>query len=152
MDRLPWMHPATYWFALGMLLLLAEFAAPGLVVFFFGIGAMIVGAVCVFADVSLNAQIGLFIVGSLTMFLSLRRSMANVFQGRGTDSDGSDVEEVLGETATVIEPISADKVGRVEFRGTQWTATAQHPIDRGRSVQIVGRDSLTLQVKEVHSV
>jgi len=41
-----YLKPELIWFLAGLLLLLLEFAAPGLIVFFFGVGACIVAIVC----------------------------------------------------------------------------------------------------------
>ena len=36
-----WITPELFWFLLGLVLLLAEFALPGIIIMFFGIGAWI---------------------------------------------------------------------------------------------------------------
>ena len=87
MDLSRFLNPALIWALVGLGLLLAEFAIPGLVVFFFGIGALVVAIVCVFAKVSLDIQLIIFIVASVALLLSLRRWLKTVFLGFGSAKD-----------------------------------------------------------------
>ena len=45
------LKPELIWFLIGLVLLLMEFAIPGLVVLFFGIGAWVVAGVCLLTDI-----------------------------------------------------------------------------------------------------
>ena len=56
------LEPEVIWFLVGILLLVMEFMLPGLIIAFFGVGACVVAIVCMFADISLNAQLLIFIV------------------------------------------------------------------------------------------
>jgi len=67
-----YLKPELIWFLVGLLLLLLEFAAPGLIVFFFGLGACIVAVVCLLTDITLNTQLIIFIVSSFLFLLILR--------------------------------------------------------------------------------
>ena len=58
-----------------------------------------------------------------------------------------DLDEFLGERATAIKKIAPGKKGRVEFHGTQWHAEADEEIPAGSSVEIIGKQNITLKVK-----
>lgn len=143
--------PQVIWVVIGLVMLIAEFVVPGLVVFFFGLGAVVVGITCISVDLSLNAQIGLFLGSSLTMLVTLRHWSTQVFQGRRTAerADAADTDEIIGARAKAVREISPDGEGRVELHGTDWQATAEEDIPAGSTVVVVARDNLTLVVKSV---
>ncbi len=142
-------RPEFVWTVIGLVLLLAEFALPGVVIGFFGAGALGVGAICYLTELSLHAQLLLFLILSVGMMASLRSLLTRSLAG--TQEDG-DVQDVVGESARVIQAITPEAGGRVEFHGSPWQAQATEAIPRGATVAIVGRDNLTLQVKAVTGV
>lgn len=152
MDNLSeWAKPELIWFVIGLALLLIEFAMPGLIIFFFGIGAWVVSALCFFVDISINAQLIVFIVSSVLFLLVLRSRLKSLFSGFGSAKEdmSSDMPELIGETALVKETIKANIKGRVEIHGTNWDAVAEEEIEKGTSVVIVGKESITLKVKRI---
>ena len=151
MDLSKFLNPALIWALVGLGLLLSEFAIPGLVVFFFGIGALVVALVCVFAKISLDAQLIIFIVASVALLLSLRRWLTSIFRGFGASKEdpSSDLEEFIGKRGSVVRAISPGTAGKIEFRGTEWRAESDEEIPEGGAVEILSKESLTLRVKKV---
>jgi len=141
--------PEIIWFLVGLVLLLLELAAPGLIVGFFGIGAWIVAVVCLFAEISLNAQLIIFIVSSVLSLVLLRRWLRGIFLGHaGSKQDlKHDIEEFVGQRALVKEKIVPKAGGKVEFHGSNWEAQADQEIAEGTVVEIVGKDNITFKVK-----
>jgi membrane protein implicated in regulation of membrane protease activity len=144
-----YLKPELIWFLVGLLLLLLEFAAPGLIVFFFGLGACVVAVVCLLTDVTLNTQLIIFIVSSFLFLLILRKWLKGVFLGHTTSKQDltEDLEEFLGQRAVVKEKIVPKAGGRVEFHGTNWVAQADQEIPEGTVVEIIGKENITLKVK-----
>lgn len=148
------LRPELIWFLVGLVLLILEFILPGLIVFFFGVGAWIVAVVCLFSTYihdSINAQLILFIISSVLSLLILRKWVKGVFLGHsGAEQDlREDLKEFIGERARVIEDISPKAGGKVEFHGTNWEARADSDIAAGAVVEIIGKDNITLKVKEI---
>lgn len=147
-----WLKPELIWFLIGLALMLLEFVLPGFIVFFFGVGAWIVALVCLFADISINVQLLLFLVASVLLLVSLRRWMRGIFVGYkkyGRSSD-DDLSEFAGKRAVVIRTIDPVMGGKVEFHGTSWTAETDgdEPVEEGAAVEITGKQGLTLKVKK----
>jgi len=144
-----YLKPELIWFLAGLLLLLLEFAAPGLIVFFFGVGACIVAIVCLVTEISLNTQLMIFIVSSFLCLLILRKWLKGVFLGHTTSKQDltEDLEEFLGQRAVVKERIVPKAGGKVEFHGTNWVAQADQEIAEGTVVEIIGKENITLKVK-----
>jgi membrane protein implicated in regulation of membrane protease activity len=138
------------WLLIGVVLMILEFALPGFVVFFFGLGAMIVGAACWIWPITLNEQLLIFIIASLVMLVTLRRWIKGIFVGYTSSEKalGELTHEFMGQRATVTSAIVPGRPGKVEFRGTQWEAESDEKIDAGEMVEIVGQESIRLKVKK----
>lgn len=146
-----WLKPELIWFLIGLAMLLLELALPGLIIFFFGIGACVVAFICLLTDISLNTQLTAFLVFSVVLLLTLRRWLKNVFVGKVDVKESTDelLHELVGKKATVTREIRPDHDGRVEVHGTNWNAEADEAIPEGTTVEIVGKRNITLKVQSL---
>jgi inner membrane protein len=151
MDWKDFLKPEYMWSLLGILLLIMELFVPGLVIFFFGIGALLVAAVCVFTDVNINVQLMVFLITSVIFLLALRNWLKGVFSGfiKGRPDMSQNPPDFIGEKVTVLQAISPVMPGAVEMHGTNWKARADVEIPVGAIVEIIGNENLTLVVKPV---
>lgn len=137
------------WAIIGVFLLIMELFIPGLFVFFFGVGALAVGILCVFIEIGINTQLLLFIATSVVLMLVLRNWLKGVFLGftRGRQDSSQNLQDFVGEKVPVTEAINPLVPGMVELHGTNWKARAERAIAVGTVVEIIGNDNLTLIVK-----
>jgi len=143
------LKPELIWFIAGLIMFLSEFAMPGLIIFFFGVGAWLVALICLFTDISINLQLTLFLIASILLLISLRKWLKNIFVGRTGQKQSADelLQEFVGKKAVVTREINPQAGGKVEFHGTNWNAEADEIINRGTSVEIIGKNNITLKVK-----
>lgn len=139
--------PAVIWFLIGLGLLLLELVLPGLVILFFGVGAWVTALVCAITDIHLNLQILIFLVASLLGLVLLRKYLKRRFFGRSDKEIDDQLEEFIGRKAKAIADFKNGR-GKVEFKGTQWSATCGDPVSKGDWVIIRNKDSLTLKVEK----
>ncbi len=138
-----WWH----WLAVGLVLVLLEMAAPGgFYVIFFGLAAIAVGLLAI-AGVSgpLWMQLALFSVLSAAFLMLFRNPlMRRMRLDRGTD----EIDNLTGEPAKALEDFGPGEPGRVELRGTAWSARngGSAAILRGARVRVVAVDRLTVVV------
>ena len=138
-----WWH----WMALGLVLVVLELAAPGgFFVIFFGVAALVVGSL-VFFELGGPLWVQLFAFSVLSAaFLLLFRNpiMRRMKFDRGTD----DLDNLTGDPATAIEKLTPGGAGRVELRGSIWSARngGQALIPRGARVRVVAVDRFTVVV------
>jgi len=145
------LKPEIIWIVVGIILLLVEFAAPGFIIGFFGIGAILTGIITAIFNISINTQIILFIIVSVILLLVLRKYLQNTFSGHvksGTDQSDND-KEFIGEEAIVTEKIEPHLPGKVEMHGTPWKAVSDEAVAKGKPVTIIGKENITLKVKEI---
>jgi len=140
-------RPELVWFLIGLVLFLLELVVPGFVIFFFGVGAWITALVCLIGNPGANLQIIIFAVTSVLSLLLLRRLIQNKFF-YGSNDDARKVEdEFTGKEGIALTDFSAGKKGKVEFKGTTWTAESDKEIKEGQSVIIKKKDSFNLIVE-----
>lgn len=146
-----WMRPELVWFVVGLVMLLLEFVLPGLIIFFFGVGAFVVALACVFFDLSINLQLLIFLVSSTALLLLLRRTLSRTFIGHvGFRQDtAKKMDDFAGGRAVVTREIRPNEPGRVEYHGSHWDAEAGETIPEGTPVEVVGKRSITLQVRTI---
>jgi inner membrane protein len=145
------LRPEVIWLLAGLLLMFLELLLPGLVVIFFGLAALIVGSICFFIDLTLNQQLGIFILASILLLVLLRGTFKKVFQGHFQKTAGPEgnLSEFIGERAVVKNTISPTRPGKIDFHGSDWSATADGTIEQGATVEIIGQSNITLKVKAI---
>ena len=135
-----------WWLAGGVALVAVEVAAPtGFFVTFFGVGAMLVGALAALGVVNtLPLQVLAFTVLSVLSLLLFRGRLQRLTQSPPV----SNVDSLVGVLAIVQERLSPGLVGRVEVRGTMWAArnTSAVTLDPGQRARVSAVDGLTLAV------
>jgi membrane protein implicated in regulation of membrane protease activity len=140
-------NPAMIWFLVGLASVLAEFAMPGVVLVFFGVGAWVVALLCLWIDVSVLVQIVVFLVLSIASLVFLRRYFMKPAEG-GRPSE--DAEDFIGKMAVSQEELTVHGSGKVLFNGALWRAKPEgDPIPKQTHVRIVRQDNLVLIVSPV---
>jgi inner membrane protein len=130
------------WAILGLVFILAEFAVPEFVIFFFGVGALLnslLTALIPGLAANIPLQILTWLGLSAATLFSLRRYLAGWFKGRMFDRE--DQDEWIGKTAKVTQTIDPDTPGRISFRGTTWVAESYgETFEPGERVEILRRE------------
>jgi membrane protein implicated in regulation of membrane protease activity len=137
------------WILLGFAIMSMELFAPGFILVFFGLGAVVTGLLLLFLPLGVNTQLVLFSVISVVLLVSFRKMAQGYFIGRVSNKNPTGTMEVFsGETAVVTEDIIPNSPhGKVEFHGTSWNADAETEIKKGIKVAVLERRNLTLKVK-----
>lgn len=144
--------PEIMWFVAGLVLILMEFAVPGVILVFFGIGAWIV-ALLVYFDLltTLTTQLFVYSAASIALILVLRKWVKDKFYGHVTGSQdlAHNLDDFSGYQVVALTDITPGKSGGlVEFKGADWKASSEEEINKGEAATIVKNDGLTLIVKK----
>ena len=140
------LKPPVIWFILGFVLFLLEFVVPGLILFFFAVGAWIVAILTLFMDVSINTQLIIFLGTSILTILLFRKWVQKMIMSRN-DSQEIMEDEFLGKTGIALTKVGPGKNGKVDFKGTTWDCRSDDHIEADENVTIIGNDSILLIVK-----
>ncbi len=123
---------------------------PGLVLFFFAVGAFIVALLSLFLDLSINTQLIIFISSSVLTILLFRRWLKEIMWTRRNSSEIED--EFVGKVGKAETFIGPGQIGKVDFKGTTWDARSEEPITKGENVTIIGNESILLIVKSTKNL
>jgi membrane protein implicated in regulation of membrane protease activity len=130
------------WWVGGAVLLALEIVAPGNIFVWFGIAAILTGAVALVADVAWQFQLIMFAMLALILVIVGRRWFA-----RASASEEPLLNEratrLVGESFVLGDPIVGG-TGRVRIGDSMWRLTGPD-LPSGTKVRIVGHDGAVLQ-------
>ncbi len=139
-DMITWI-----WLIAGIILLLSEFIVPGLVVAFFGVGAIIV-ALCRWIGIIESWQMSFltWISTSSVLVFTLRNVIKKLYP---SDTSYQSIEEdvnAFGKIVEVAETVNdKDDTGRIRYQGTTWPAmTEKGIIAKGKKAKLTFRNNI----------
>jgi membrane protein implicated in regulation of membrane protease activity len=136
------------WCLAGLGLFAAELFTPGgFFLLFFGMGALVVGALRLIGlDVSLGAQSAIFATVSVALLLLFRRALIERF---GTHGDKVPAPGLVGSRAEAEAEIGPGALGKVQLHGTQWSARneGEAPIAAGAPCTVTALEGIALVVR-----
>ena len=138
-----WWH----WVFVGLALLGAELVTPGgFYILFFGLSALVVGSVLGLGlDLPDWAQWLLFSVLAVFSLVLFRGRLLTMMKRAAPSAE---VDTLIGEQALALEALATGGIGKVELRGSAWSAKNSGPteITKGQRCRVERVDSLTLWV------
>lgn len=141
--------PAWTWILLGLLLLAAEAVTPGgFFVLFFGLSAVLVGALAWIEAAGPEwTQWLLFSAFSIVLLLMVRPRLVDRLSSEGM-AGNTPLPDYVGETAVLLEDLAPGAVGKAELRGTSWTvrSRATSAIPGGTRCRVERVEGLTLWI------
>ena len=138
------------WMTLGLVLMMLELFIPGTFVVWFGLGAVLTGAVVAFfAPMTLAWQILTFVIMSMICvafgFFVYGKVFGRVKQKVPEVKTGA--KRFVGQTFEVRESIKNSK-GKVVIGDTVWLATSDEDIEKGEMVIVEDVNGTVLKVKK----
>jgi membrane protein implicated in regulation of membrane protease activity len=140
-----WWH----WVVLGIVLMLLELAVPAFFLIWFGLGAVIVGAVLVaFPGIPVAYQIIAWTICSLIfIWLWFKVFKPNIFKSKAGMARGS----LIGEIGLVTKDMRPYEKGLVRFQkpilGEEvWASVSEEEIKAGERVRVLEVEGNTLKV------
>jgi membrane protein implicated in regulation of membrane protease activity len=135
------------WLLFGFVLLLLELMTPGgFFIFFFGVGAIVVGLLTA-AGLAGPAAIQWLLFGGISVvaLLLFRKPLESRVRG----APGREVDALVGETAVALNDIGVRQIGKAELRGTAWGAmnTGDSVIAAGQRCRVERVEGLMLYIR-----
>lgn len=144
--ELAWWH----WMVLGMVLVALEMLVPTFFLMWFGLGALLVGVVALFAVLGFAAQLVLWAVASMAMMGIWIR----FFKIPDRNRAGQAKEGVVGIAGLLTRPVTETENGEILFQrpvlgSDRWPVVADAPIAAGEKVKVVDVLGQTLKVEKM---
>lgn len=140
-------RPEIFWFLLGLGLFLLELVMPGFIIFFFGVGAWVTALICLISSPGTNLQIIIFAAASVISLIAFRKIIRKKFFYNKEDHSDDIEDEFSGKEGVAKGDFGGMIHGKVEFKGTSWTAESASEIKDGQRVIIIEKDSFKLIVE-----
>jgi membrane protein implicated in regulation of membrane protease activity len=139
------------WMLLGFALLAVEIVTPGLFYFFFfGVGAILVGAlVGVGVDASISLQWLLFSIFSVAAVLLFRQKLVALLDSKNINARTGDFDSIVGEVVILTDDLAPNATGKAEGRGSSWTVVngGAEPLRKGQRCRVYQMEGLTLWIR-----
>lgn len=145
-ERIAALGPWAWWIG-GLILLGLEILAPGNVIIWFGIAAIIVGAVALFVDIGWQAELIAFAALALVLVIAGRQFFARKAEAGAEPLLNRRADRLIGQTYMLSEPI-IDGQGRVRVDDANWRISGPD-MPSGTRVKVTGHDSGVLTVERV---
>lgn len=145
-------NPIIIWASIGVLLMLAEIILPGGIVILLGAACLVVAAALGIGLVEGIVQsLTLWFIASMVLLLLFRQVTQKLVGGDAHVANTDEELDIYGQLAVVKQTIGpAQKVGRIEFQGCEWSALGDGTeIVAGSQVKIICRDNIALVVEPI---
>lgn len=137
-----------YWLAAGVLLIALEAVAPGFVLVWLGVAAIVTAVVTlVFQDMGIVYQVLIFAVLSVGSVLTGRRWVSRLNERSESPLLNRRGEQHVGQRYTLKEPIR-DGRGRVKVGDSVWSVRGPD-LPSGAHIRVTAVDGATLVVERV---
>lgn len=141
-----WWH----WIILGLCLAMAELAVPAFFIVWFGIGALIVGLILLFApDLGIATQLLLWATLSAALVIFWFRYL----KPKTMTAVGTSTAHVTGEVGILVSDLCPNSRGQVRFQkpvlgSDVWECYADTEIKAGARVRVVSVEGSFIKVEE----
>ena len=139
------LHPGWFWAIGGLVLLIAEVAAPGFFLIFLGGAAIATGLFTLLFDLSLAPQLILFIIYSGLAIMIGKRWYAEPANADQALRLNDPSERMVGKSVLVVDPVD-EHGGRVRVGDGEWNARGG-PAPAGARVRVIAVDGNCLMVE-----
>jgi membrane protein implicated in regulation of membrane protease activity len=134
------------WWVVGLVLLALEIVVPGNVFVWFGIAAILTGALALFTDFGWQVELIVFVVLALVLVIVGRRAFARDAETSEQPYLNERANRLVGGTHVLAHPI-VDGQGRIRIDDTNWRITGPD-LPSGTRVRVTGADGSVLSVEK----
>ena len=134
------------WLLIGVILLGLELVIPGNVFVWFGVAAILTGALALFTDLGWQIELISFVVLSLVLAVAGRRYFARNLSPGEQPFLNDRARRLVGGSYVLSEPI-VDGHGSIRIDDTNWRVTGPD-LPSGTKVRVAGADGAVLAVEK----
>ena len=132
------------WLIFFIILVIIELITVNLVTIWFAFGALVTSLVSLYT----TDTVILLAVFTLVSLLLLLITKPVVKKLKVKKVVATNLDQVIGKTGVVTEPIAKDKIGEVKVLGKRWSAYSDREISKDKKVKILSISGVKLMVEE----
>lgn len=139
-----------FWLILAALMTVIELLTNTFA-FFCLVGGCLVALIVEILGFGLEAQLLGAAIGTVIAFIAFFPLMRKHRAEQQARTSPSNMDALIGRTATVVQPIEAGQTGRAKIDGDNWQIRSadNSAINAGEQVRVVGYDSIILTVERI---
>ena len=141
------------WLGFGIFCVLSELLLPGLVMVFVGLGSLTVVLTMHLGYIhTIPEQFTTFFISSIFYLVTLRFLVLRLVPINEIKTDIDEDRAALGSIVTIIDDITPESLGRIEYSESTWQAKADDSkitILSGDKAKVVGRENITWIVQKL---
>ncbi|MEX0852987.1 MAG: NfeD family protein [Bauldia sp.] len=134
------------WWIAGLILLALELVVPGNVFVWFGVAAILTGALALVADVGWQVELLVFVVLAAVLVVVGRRLFARDSSPGEQPFLNDRARRLVGGTYVLTQPI-VDGHGQIRIDDTNWRVTGAD-LPSGTKIRVAGADGAVLAVEK----
>ena len=132
------------WLIFFIILVIVELITVNLVTIWFAFGALVTSLVSLYT----TDTVILLAVFTLVSLLLLLITKPVVKKLKVKKVVATNLDQVIGKTGVVTEPIAKDKIGEVKVLGKRWSAYSDREISKDKKEKILSISGVKLKVEE----
>lgn len=132
------------WLIFFIILVIVELITVNLVTIWFAFGALVTSLVSLYT----TDTVILLAVFTLVSLLLLLITKPVVKKLKVKKVVATNLDQVIGKTGVVTEPIAKDKIGEVKVLGKRWSAYSDREISKDKKAKILSISGVKLKVEE----
>ena len=132
------------WVIFFIILVIIELITINLVTIWFAFGALVTSLVSLYT----TDTVILLAVFTLVSLLLLLITKPVVKKLKVKKVVATNLDQVIGKTGVLTEPIAKDKIGEVKVLGKRWSAYSDREISKDKKVKILSISGVKLKVEE----
>ena len=128
-----------------ILLTLIEIMTINLTTIWFVISGIIALIISIFID-NFTIQFSVFVIGGIILLITTKPFLTKYLKAHKVKTN---VDRIIGMTGKVTENITKDDRGAIKIDGKEWTAFADHTINKGERAKVLEIKGVKLKVEKV---
>ena len=142
---------AYHWFALGLILLIAEMLGASGFLLGAGVAALGMGVVLwMFPDMSGSAQILLFSLSAVAATISYFKVFKDALADQGRPLLNKRAKRLIGHQFELEKDVNLGEA-KVQIGDTMWKVVTDQPLSQGTIVEVVDTDRMSLIIVAKHN-
>ena len=133
------------WLILVILLTLIELMTINLATIWFVISGIIALIISLFID-NYTLQFTIFVLGGVLLLITTKPVLTKYLKNH---KEKTNIDRIIGMTGKVTEKITKNENGAIKIDGKEWTAYADHTINKNDLAEVLEIRGVKVKVKKI---
>ncbi len=133
------------WLVLVILLAMIELMTVNLATIWFVVSGIAALIISIFID-NYTIQFAVFVIGGVILLITTKPFLTKYLQSH---KEKTNIDRIIGMTGKVTEKITKNENGAIKIDGKEWTAFADHTINKNEIAKVLEIKGVKVKVEKV---